>query len=334
MSLNAICILLFASLGLGLNACTKVDPPKDQPVQYGGACSEDYSREYEKILNLSKTAPELPDRCNDFYSRFNGIKCFSHVDGTELRIHTSDFDNKCKRGISSNKPNAVNEPNASSGGDKNNSLCSNELVEFLISKQIEFQSLFKTIQINNVTDDFLFERALASKKACNQYFYNYKYLECSREGKAYSFHLIKPYCDAFQKQLHSLKSKNSKKYAPQELKSINAINLKFHFEDGLIPFYPAKIKIKDAYIVDGGLVEFGQISSSQNYCYFESAKLRYSGELNKELYPVDVSQPNQNRVIFTHNSFNEQWRLVCHTRGTFYHQDLLETLGDKVTILD
>mgnify|MGYP000971202947 FL=1 len=102
----------------------------------------------------------------------------------------------------------------------------------------------------------------------------------------------------------------------------------------LFQSYTAKAKIKDNYVVDGQLLDFSQISSSQNYCYFESAKLRYSGELQNEMYKVDVTIPNKNRVVFTHTSFNEQWRLVCHTKGAFYHQDLLEVLGDKVTVLD
>ena len=127
MSFSVRFALLFASLGLSLVACTKVAAPKGQPVQYGGACSEEYSREYEKILNLSKAAPELFDVCNDFYARFAGVKCFSHVDGTELRIHTSDFDNKCKRGISSNKSNSETEAKEPSPNPKNQSTCSNEL---------------------------------------------------------------------------------------------------------------------------------------------------------------------------------------------------------------
>ncbi|GEM_PF-2597562 len=334
MSFSVRFALLFASLGLSLVACTKVAAPKGQPVQYGGACSEEYSREYEKILNLSKAAPELFDVCNDFYARFAGVKCFSHVDGTELRIHTSDFDNKCKRGISSNKSNSETEAKEPSPNPKNQSTCSNELIDFIIGKQAEFHTILKSTENDGVTDDFLFENALSAKKACNQYFFNYKYLECSRDGKAYSFHLLKPFCDVFQTQLHTLKSKNSKKYSPQELKTLTNVNLKFHFEDSLVPFYTAKAKIKDNYVVDGQLLDFSQISSSQNYCYFESAKLRYSGELQNEMYKVDVTIPNKNRVVFTHTSFNEQWRLVCHTKGAFYHQDLLEVLGDKVTVLD
>lgn len=334
MSFHMLFALLIASLGFGFVACTKVDSPKDQPVQYGGACSEDYSRDYERILNLSKAAPELLDVCNDFYARYADVKCFSHVDGTELRIHTSDFDNKCKRGISSNKSKSSSDPTEPARSPRNQSTCSNDLIDFIIAKQSEFYSILQTTENGDVTDDFLFENALASKKACNQYFFNYKYLECSRDGKTYSFYQLKPYCDVFQSQLHSLKNKNSKKYSPQELKPLTTANLKFHFEDSLIPFYAAKAKIKDSYFVDGQLLDFSQISSSQNYCYFESAKLRFSGELQSQMYNVDVSSPNKNRVVFTHTSFHEQWRFICHTKGTFYHQDLLEVLGDKVTVLD
>ncbi len=334
MSFHALFTLLIASLSLGFVACTKVDSPKDQSVQYGGACSEDYSREYERILNLSKAAPDLLDVCNDFYARYSGVKCFSHVDGTELRIHTSDFDNKCKRGISSNKSKSGAESTEPPLTPRNQSTCSNDLIDFIIAKQREFNTSLQSMENGDVTDDFLFENALASKKACNQYFFNYKYLECSRDGKVYSFYHLKPYCDVFQNQLHSLKNKNSKKYSPQELKPVTSVNLKFHFEDSLIPFYTAKAKIKDSYFVDGQLLDFSQISSNQNYCYFESAKLRFSGELQSEMYKVDVTIQNKNRVVFTHTSFNEQWRFVCHTKGTFYHQDLLEVLGDKVTVLD
>lgn len=335
MSSRALFALIFTTLSLGLVACTKIDPPKDQPVQYGGSCSEEYSREYEKILNLSRTAPDLFEVCNEFYARYSGVKCFSQVDGTELRIHTSDFNNKCKRGISSKKS---QDADGSSDEAKPNvrkpSKCSNELIDFLVTKQTEFHAAVASIETSDVTDDYLFEKALTSKKVCNQYFFNYNYLTCERDGKAYSFHMLKPYCDIFQTQLHRLKNKNSKKYFPEELTPLKTLNLKFHFQDDMVPFYPKKAKIKDVFLVDGNLIEFSQISSNQNYCYFESPKIRRSGQLKSDLYPVDVTQTNKNRVVFSHTSFNETWRLICHTRGGFYYQDLLEALGEKVTVLE
>jgi hypothetical protein len=173
-----------------------------------------------------------------------------------------------------------------------------------------------------------------SKKSCNQYFFNYNYTECLRDNYSYSFHDLKKYCDEFQNILHALKSKNPYKFSPQEMKPLNAANLKFTFNDPLLPFYSSKIKVKDAYLVDGMLLSFNKISSNQNYCYFESEKQRVSGELKSAPYKVDITHPNKNRTVFTYTSFNEQWRMICHSNTQLYQQDLLEIVGDKITVFD
>ncbi|OYZ13339.1 MAG: hypothetical protein B7Y39_18050 [Bdellovibrio sp. 28-41-41] len=336
MQLKFAFLLLFITIAFGLSSCTQATPPKPSVVQSGGACSEEYSRAYEKILNLPTGTVNTQAQCDEFYASYPGIKCFSIVDGSELRVHTNDFDLKCQKNISNkSKPptSSKNSPSPANRDDKK-PLCSNELIEFVLTKKSEFYAAIKTIENSDTTDESAFDLALASKKICNQYFFNYNYTECSRDTYAYSFHDLKKYCDEFQNVLHALKNKNPKKFSPQEMRPLTLANLKFTFKDSLIPFYSSKVKVKDAYLVDGMLVSFGDISSNQNYCYLESEKLRYSGELKSTLYKVDVTYPNRNRTVFTYTSFNEQWRMICHSRVQLNKQDLLEVAGDKITIFE
>lgn len=337
MLLKSVFLLVLFSAALGLNSCTQADPPKSRAIQSGGSCSEEYSREYEAILNLPAGSPDSQVKCDGFYEKFPGVKCFSVVDGSELRIHTSDFDVKCLKDTSvktrSPKSNPkVFEPTPIATTPV--SLCSRELVDFVITKKSEFLASIKAIENPDTNDDAAFNIALTSKKMCNQFFFNYKFTECPRDNFNYSFYDLKPYCDEFQKILHTLKAKNPKKFSPQEMKSMTTLNLKFTFQDALVPFYSSKLKIKDAYLVDGMLVSFNDISSNQNYCYFESEKLRFAGELKNEIYKVDVTYPNKNRTVFNYTSFNEQWRMICHSRSQLYQQDLLEIVGDKISIFE
>jgi len=336
MQLTFAFLLLFITIAFGLSSCTQATSPKTGAVQSGGTCSEEYSREYEKILNLPTGTGNMQALCDEFYASYPGVKCFSIVDGSELRVHTNDFDLKCQKNISNNSKPPASSKNSPSPAerDENKPICSNELIEFVLTKKSEFFATIKTIENSNTTDESAFNLALASKKMCNQFFFNYNYTECSRDTYAYSFHDLKKYCDEFQNVLHALKTKNPKKFSPQEMKPLTQANLKFTFKDPLIPFYTSKVKVKDAYLVDGMLVSFSDISSSQNYCYFESEKMRYSGELKSSLYKVDVSYPNKNRALFTYTSFNEQWRMICHSRAQLYYQDLLEIAGDKITIFE
>lgn len=320
-----------------LNGCTQADSPKARAVNSGGLCTEEYSREYEKILNLPAGTADTLVQCEEFYANYPGIKCFSVVDGSELRIHTNDFDLKCLKNISTkSKPSTNASPKDSERIEptKPTTACSRELVEFVITKKAEFYSAIKTIENSDTNDEAAFHLALASKKMCNQFFYNYQYTECPRDNNTYSFYDIKPYCDEFQNILHFLKSKNSNKFSPQEMKPLTVANLKFHFNDALMPIYKPNLKLKDSYLVEGMLVPFSSISSNQNYCYFESEKLRFAGELKGDIYKVDVTYPNKNRTVFTYTSFHEQWRMICHSRAQFYLQDLVETTGDKITIIE
>lgn len=337
MFLKSVFFLFFITTALCLNSCTQATPPKAGAVQSGGLCSQEYSREYEKILNLPAGTLDTQSQCDEFYVKYPGVKCFSILDGSELRVHTNDFDLKCQKNISTkSKPPAASSKNLAPVAERaeNKPLCSSELIEFVITKKSEFYAAIKTIENSDTTDESSFNLALTSKKMCNQYFFNYSYTECLRDNYAYSFHDLKTYCDEFQNILHTLKAKNPKKFSPQEMKPLTLANLKFTFKDSLLPFYSSKIKVKDAYLADGMLISFSAISSNQNYCYFESEKLRYSGELKSALYKLDVTYPNKHRAMFTYTSFNEQWRMICHSRTQLYKQDLLEVVGDKITIFE
>ncbi|MBL7544985.1 MAG: hypothetical protein JNL11_14305 [Bdellovibrionaceae bacterium] len=317
-----------------LGSCTQVESPKSRPVQYGGACSQEYSKEYEQLLNWP-TDSDNKAVCDDFYTRYPNVKCFSHVDGAELRIHTSDFDEACGR-KPSDKSKRTGEKTADSSGtsSRTQGLCSPELAQFVVDKQKDFESKLMSFEANKYTDENSFATALNSKKICNQYFHNYKYSICSRNDIKYSFHDLKPYCDEFQTVLHNLRKKNPKKFSPEELKPLTGLNLKFHFQNPLLRFFSSKVKIKDTYIVEGLSLSFSGISSSQSYCFFESETLRFAGELKNEIYKVDIATVNKNRFAFSHTSFNEQWKVVCHFPTHFYLQDLIEVLGDTVSVFE
>lgn len=313
--------------------CAQVDSPKPSAVQYGGVCSADYSKDYQSILNWPADQ-DIKEACDAFYAKYPGVKCFSTVDGAELRIHTNDFDNKCqKNGAPKPKPPKTAVP-IEAETSRTQGLCSNELTSFIMEKYKSFQSTLESVETNKIRDEDLFSSALANKKICNQYFFNYKYTECTKNNVIYSFHLLKPYCDQFQMQLHTLRVKNPKKFSPVELKPLTGVNLKFHFEDSLLQFTSSKVKNKDLYLTEGSFSTFGNITSSQNYCYLESDQIRFAGELKNEVYKVDIAFLTRAKVVFSYNSFNEQWKMVCHVKDHFYLQDLLETLGDKVSVFE
>ena len=313
--------------------CSRVSTPEPTQIQYGGACSDDFSKAYEAILNWTDN-PDLQAACDDFYAKYSDVKCMSKINGVELRLHTTDFDKKCQKNRVSDKNKADKSSEPTTIKSEGKSLCSRDLTAFLADKQNEFNKATQDIFSNSYSDDQLFDTALAKKKICNQYFFNYNYLECTRDNKAFSFNTIKPYCDQFQGWLQELKLKNPKKYSPEELKPIAGVSLKFHFVDPILPFFKSSVKIKDTYLVDGKSLPFNEITSSQNYCYFESDRIRYAGELKNQLYKVDVTISSKSRVLFAYNSFNEQWRLVCHVAEFFYLQDLLETLGEHVSTIE
>jgi hypothetical protein len=334
MSSKIAVFLFFPFLVFMLIGCTQVESPKKSAVQYGGSCSAEYSRDYEKILNWPMDS-DIREACDRFYDLYSDVKCFSNVDGSELRIHTTDFDEKCQKNIPERAKNAKRQrPGDSAEPLRTQSLCSTELTNFIIEKQKEFRGTLESYESNSYSDADMFSTSLSYKKTCNQYFHTYKYTECPRDGKTYSFDDLKPYCDEFQILLHKLKVKNPKKFSPQELKPLTGLNLKFHFEDAMVPFYSAKTKVKDTYIVDGKLVAFSQITTKQNYCYFESEAVRFSGELKNEIYKVDIAFITKTKVVFSHTSFNEQWRMICQSRNYFYHQELIEALGDTVTVYE
>ncbi len=326
--------LLVAVLScLSLAFCTRVTSPEPKQIQYGGACNDDFSKAYETLLNLPENS-EFQKACDDFYSKFGDVKCMAKLNAVELRLHTTDFDKKCGKNRISEKgksdPSA--EPTVIKNGTK--SLCSRDLTTFISDKQNEFNKASQDIFSNIYSDDRLFDTALAKKKICNQYFFNYNYLECPRDGKTLSFNAIKPYCDQFQGWLHELNLKSPAKYSPQELKPIASMSLKFHFINPILPFFKSTVKIKDTYIAEGKELPFNEITSSQNYCYFESDRIRFAGELKNQLYKVDVTIFSKSRVLFAYNSFNERWRLVCHVAEFFYLEELMETLGEHVSIVE
>ncbi len=333
MHLKFLKLLVLIVSCLSFADCTRVTAPEPTQIQYGGACSDDFSKAYEALLNWPDSS-EFQTACDDFYAKYGDVKCMSKLNGVELRLHTTDFDKKCGKNRVSDKSKAdpSGEPTLIKSGTK--SLCSRDLTTFVIDKQIEFNQASQDIFSNNYSDDRLFETALAKKKICNQYFFNYNYLECTRDSKTLSFNTIKPFCDQFQGWLHELNLKSPAKYSPQELKPIASMGLKFHFIDPLLPFFKSSVKIKENYFADGKMLPFNEITSSQNYCHFESDRIRYAGELKNQLYKVDVTISSKSRVLFAYNSFNEQWRLVCHVAEFFYLEDLLETLGEHVSIIE
>jgi hypothetical protein len=164
MPLKSVCLLFFITVALGFTSCTQVTPPKASAVQSGGTCSEEYSREYEKILNLSTGDKATQTQCDEFYDKYPGVKCFSIVDGSELRVHTNDFDLKCKKNISnkSKPPTSSKKSEPPVEREKNRPLCSNELIEYVVTKKTEFYATIKTIENSDTTDESVFNLALNS----------------------------------------------------------------------------------------------------------------------------------------------------------------------------
>ncbi len=310
----------------------KVHAPKQGAVLYGGSCSDEYSKDYEALLNWPGNT-DVRAACDDFYAKYANVRCFSQVDGAELRIHTGDFDEKCQRG-SSGRPKSTKQ--ASDSGDLSDSSrnCIADVAKFIKTRKSEFYSVLATFQNDAYIDDKKFASSLENRKICNQYFLNYKYKQCALDGVEYSYYDLKPYCDEFQTTLHRLKLKTPKKFSPQELKSVVGLNLKFHFEDPLVPFYRSKDKVKPTYFVEGRQVDFSNITSNQSYCYLESDRIRYAGELKNDIYKVDITQISKNKIMFTHTSFNEKWRMICQSPEYFYFQDLVEVLGDAINVLE
>lgn len=324
-------LLVFLSLFI-TTGCTDVVTPEPTRSNTTPMCNDEYSRSYETLLRWPEDQ-DIKTVCDDFYAKFSGVRCISKIDGIELRLHTSDFDKKCGQLLTTPKDKNSN-PSSMTSESEHTAHCSSELTSFIIEKQKEFHTILIKMSSNNFSDDSLFAESLSRKKLCNQYFSQHKYVECPVGKKVYSYNLLKPYCDQFQIILHSLKQKNPTKYSPYELKPLAKQKLKFHFEDNLIPFYKLNSPIVDSYLVDGSMIPFGHIASSQNHCHFQSEKIRYAGELKNEIYTVDISYPNKNKILFTYFSFNENWKLICRINDHFYFQDLIETLGDKVSTFE
>lgn len=330
-------LLLLAAIVLQTSCARPTADAVTKPVDWTGNCSNSYRKDYLDLLNLESNSSELQTKCDQFYQRYNNVKCMAEVESVEVRIHTADFDLKCSRGDFNNyedpkkKKDKNNNPSDDQSIDNESTIpkCSNQIINYFQKTEANFE-VNKSIITTTKNNDIVFTKALDSYRTCNQFFHIYKYSSCrGADEDKFSYLNLKPFCAFFRNKLETLNKKYPEKYFPEEFLPLSKLKLRMKINDPYLVFYPSTSTAKTI-IVAGKSLASAKENKTASYCIFVSKLLKTSSKVNgTEGKILEIDKENDTSWKLSASINNNSFDVVCRSTRQIFLQDLKEILGNK-----
>ncbi|MCB0369176.1 MAG: hypothetical protein KDD45_06890 [Bdellovibrionales bacterium] len=340
IAISTVLLLATSLLIAGCFNSSSSEKPND--VQWNGVCTEEFKASYLALLNAKLSDSDLMNQCSNFYNKYPNTKCLAEIDSIEVRVHSFDFDEKCKQGdfknYNPNRPPADSKNKSSNEPMPSNMLtpiCSKNLVSFYNKTINNFENYKNSISISKNKND-VFEKSLYGYRQCNQYFHTYNYSACieSTSNIQYSYKILRPYCLYFKNQLLTLFKKYPKQFYPEEFAPLTKLRINLYLNDPFIDFYKSFNGVN--YVIEqGSLVPKSTDLNNRPYCYFISKYIPNSQELvGAELSLTNIYKASSNVWVLTSFINKKKLSLYCYANDTIYLQDLKEILGNKARLVN